>query len=79
MEEWGKGLRALKGKRTPGRPAESTWTFGVSETEPPAKQHRQAGPSPPHTYVADAQLGLHVGPEQLEQELSLKLLSVHGI
>ena len=25
-----------------------------------------AGPRPPHTYVADVQLGLHVGPEQLE-------------
>lgn len=25
-----------------------------------------AGPRPPHTYVADMPLGLHVGPKQLE-------------
>ena len=30
-------------------------------------------------FSADVQLGLHVGPEQLEWELSQKLLSVHGI
>ena len=33
----------------------------------------------PHTYVADVQLGLHLGPEQLERGLSSKLLPVHGI
>ena len=41
--------------------------MGLSETEPPTKEHTQAGPRPPHTYVADVQLGLHVGPEQLER------------
>jgi hypothetical protein len=25
----------------------------LSETEPPAKEHTQAGPRPPHKYVAD--------------------------
>ena len=32
-----------------------------------------------HTYVVDVQLGLHVGPKQLEQKLSQKLFSVCGI
>jgi hypothetical protein len=36
------------------------------------------GPRPPSTHVADFQLCLHVGPEQLEQRLSQKLLPVHG-
>ena len=34
---------------------------------------------PPRTYVTDVQLGLHVGPKQLEQGLSQKLLPVHVI
>jgi hypothetical protein len=34
------------------------------------KEHTWAGPRPPHTYIADVQLGLHVGPEQLEQGIS---------
>ena len=41
--------------------------MGLSETEPPTKEHTQAEPSPhPNTYVADVQLSLHVGPQQLE-------------
>jgi hypothetical protein len=37
-----------------GKPSESlTWALGPSETEPPSKEHTQAGPRPPHTYVAD--------------------------
>ena len=39
-----------------------------------SKEHTGAEPRPPCTYVADVQLGLHVGPEQLEQGLSQKLL-----
>ena len=35
------------------------------ELELTNKEHLQAEPRPPHTYVADLQLGLHVGPEQL--------------
>ena len=35
-----------------------------------------AGPRPPHTYVADMQLGLHVGPKQMEQGLFIKLFLV---
>ena len=38
-----------------------------------------AGPKPPCTYLIDVQLGLHAGPEQLEQWQSQKLLPVHGI
>jgi hypothetical protein len=33
-------------------------------------------PRAPCTYIADVQLGLHVGPEQLEQGLFLKLMPV---
>ena len=39
-------------------------SLGFSESEPPTKEHTRT--RPPHTYVADVQLGLHVGPEQLE-------------
>ena len=35
----------------------------LSETEPPTKEHTQAGPRPPCTYVVDVQLGLHVSPK----------------
>ena len=39
---------------------------GLTETEPPTKEHAYAWTTPrPHTHVADAQLGLHVGPQQL--------------
>jgi hypothetical protein len=51
----------------------------LSESEPPTREHTQAGPRPPRTYVAGVQLDLHVGPEQLEQGLSQKLLPVCGI
>ena len=33
---------------------------------PTTKEHTQTGPRPPRSYVADVQLDLHVGPEQLE-------------
>jgi hypothetical protein len=52
--------------------------LGVSESEPQTKEHIWAGPRSPCTYVADVKLGLHVGPKQLEQGLSQKLLSVCG-
>jgi hypothetical protein len=39
--------------------------LGLWETEPPTKEYTQAVPKPSHTYGADVQLGLHVGPEQL--------------
>ena len=41
--------------------------LGLSKTEPPTKKRMWAGPRPPCTYVADVQLGLPMGPEQLEQ------------
>jgi hypothetical protein len=53
--------------------------LGFSESEPPTKEHTQARPRPPGSYVADRQVGLHVGPEQLEQGLCQKLLPVHRI
>lgn len=46
-----------------------------SETDPPTKEHTRAGPRPSCTCVADVQLGLQVGPEQLEQGLSQNLLN----
>lgn len=49
------------------------WILGLSESEPPTKEHTRARPRPPCSYV-DVQLGLHVGPEQLEQGLSQELL-----
>ena len=33
---------------------------------PTTEEHTQAGPRPPRSYVADVQLDLDVGPEQLE-------------
>ena len=35
--------------------------WGLPETEPPTNKHARAGPMPPLIYVADIQLGLHVG------------------
>ena len=43
------------------------------------KEHTWAGPKIPCSYVADVQLGLHVGPEQRKQGLSQKLFPVDGI
>lgn len=50
--------------------------WGISESETPIKEQTQAAPRPPHTCVADVLLSLPVGPEQLEQGLSQKLLPV---
>jgi len=53
--------------------------LGLSGSEPPIKEHTWAEPRPPCIYVADVQLGLYVGPTQLEQGLFQKLLPGHGI
>ena len=45
----------------------------------PKNIHRLDLGLPAHIYVADVQLELHVGPEQLEWGLSQKLLPVCGI
>ena len=50
----------------------------LSETEPPIKEHTQAGPSLGAAYVACVQLRFHMGPQQLEQGLSPKLLPLFG-
>ncbi|GAB1293988.1 Beta-galactosidase [Apodemus speciosus] len=44
--------------------------LGISETELSTQEHTLTGPGPPCTHVADVQLGLHVGPDRLEQGLS---------
>ena len=81
MEEQEERLQALWRIETPWEYKESqlTWTLGLSESEAQTKEHSQARPRPPCTYVASIQLSLHVGPEQLNQGLSQKLLIVHGI
>jgi hypothetical protein len=43
-----------------------TGPLGLSESEPTTIEHTQTGLRPPCTYIADMQLGFHVGPEQLE-------------
>lgn len=43
----------------------------LAESESPTKEHTQDGPRNPRTYIADVQLGVHVGPEQLEPSLEL--------
>ena len=62
------------------RPTKSTnpnpW---ATQSEQPTKEHTQTGPRPPCTYVADVQFGIQVGPKQVEQRLSQKLLPVCGI
>ena len=67
-------------RNSTGRPTESR-NLGLwsSESEPPTKEHTWDGPRPLCTYVADMYLGLHVGPEQLEQGLTQKVLPVHRI
>jgi hypothetical protein len=49
MEEQEEGLWAPKGKGTPQEDQESTNLHlrGLSESEPPTKEHAQAGPRPP--------------------------------
>jgi hypothetical protein len=62
------------------RPTEATnldW-LQFSETNSQTKEINRLDQPPPYpcTCVADMQLGLHVGPEQLEWRLSQKLLPV---
>ena len=64
-----------------GIPTESTnldpWD---SDSEPPNKEHTWTGPTPPLLiYVADVQLDLHMGPEQLEQGISQKMLLISRV
>jgi hypothetical protein len=66
-----------------GGPTTSTNLRGLEasrlqDTEPPTKEHTRGETRPPCTYVADVQFGLHVGPKQLKQGLSQKLLPVRG-
>ena len=41
--------------------------MGLSENEPPTEEHTWAGTRPPCSYIADMQLDLHVGCEQLNR------------
>jgi hypothetical protein len=63
------------------RPTESTNLdlWGLPETETPTREQTWAGPTPtPSTSVTAVQRGLHVGPQQLKQGLSLSLLPSCG-
>jgi hypothetical protein len=53
-----------KGVKDTRRPTESTnlGSWGLTETEPPTKEHAGAGPSAPPPFVADMPFGLHVDP-----------------
>ena len=79
MGELGEELQTPKGIGTSQEPTELTnldpWK--LTETEPPTKEHIRAG-TRSHTYIAHTQFSLLAGPEQLEQGLSQKLLSVHS-
>ena len=68
MEELGEELRAPKGI---GTQSQLTWTFWGS-------QRLDLVPTP-HTYEADVELSLHVGPPTVGLRLTLKLLPVCGI
>ena len=46
-------IAAPKGIGTPQEDQQSQLTLWLSESEPPTKEHTQAGPKPPHTYVPD--------------------------
>ena len=65
-------MLAQKGIRTPQEYQQSqlTRTFSALEYEPPTKEHTWTGLRLVCSYVADVQLDLHVGTEQLEWELS---------
>ena len=56
-----------------------SWPLALSVSEPPPKDYTLGEPRPPCTYVTKVQLVVLVGPEQVEQELSKKLLSICGI
>jgi len=53
-----------------------TWTLGALRDGTTNKEHTQARARPSGSYVADVQLGFHVGPEQLEWGLAQKLFPV---
>jgi hypothetical protein len=69
--DWGplwKNVRPKGNRNSIGRPRLLT-NLGLtrlSESEPPTKEHTQAGPRPPNTYVADVKFGHHVETKQLE-------------
>jgi hypothetical protein len=81
-KDWGIGRgQGLHRKTTESSNLDS---WGLPETEAPTKEQALAGPTPPapapntQTYIADVQLGLHVGPPTTRagERLSLTLLPV---
>jgi hypothetical protein len=82
MKELGKGLLASEGRgRKSIRPSESANLDSrrLSETEPPTKEHIQDGPRPPpymeYMCYSDFMWVL----QQLEQAMSIKVLSVQTV
>ena len=79
MEEWEEGLQVLKGIETPQEDQQSQIISGVPRVWTTDQRTYRARLRLPHKYVADVQLGLHVGPKQLEQGLFQKLLPLFEI
>ena len=52
--------------------------MSLAETELPTKECTWAACRPPHTYVTDVHLELHMGTKKLEWLLSQKLLPIWG-
>ena len=77
-DSYGKIGGRISGPKKIGTRQEDYQSTNLDPCEPPTKEHTQAGPRPPHTHIADVQLGLHVGPKQLEWGLPQKLSHVHG-
>ena len=77
----GRSISNLEEIGTPQEDQQSQliWTLWLSESESSSKEPTWTEPRPPCTYVANVQLGLHVGPIQLVKGLTQKLLPVHGI
>lgn len=81
-EEVAKEPAAASVRNTTGRPTDST---NLDPQDSQRLNHQQKSIQgldldlPPHTYGADVQFGLHVGPKQLEKGLFLNLLPVCGL
>jgi hypothetical protein len=84
----GRRLAVHEGDRnSTGRPTEPTnlhhWCSPRLKQQPKSIYRLDLADTPTHTpvytYVADVQVGFRVSPEQMERELSQKLLLVPGI
>jgi hypothetical protein len=72
-EEWGIELSDLKGSRTPQKDLQrqQTWPHGDSRRLKAKERRGKCWNLVPYTFVADAQIGIHIVPYQLEWWLFL--------